>query len=263
MSDPVSYEQSAGVATITLNRPDVLNALNDALLSALGAAVSRAADDPTIRAVLMTGAGRGFCAGADLAAGAAAAAQGRRRTSGETLRTFYHPTILRIREMPKPVITAVNGVAAGAGMSLALCGDVVLAAESASFLQAFSRIGLIPDAGSTWLLPRLAGDSRARALALLAERISADDAHRFGLVWKVYPDATLMDEATRLAAHLATMPTRAFALIKQALNASAANTLETQLELEAELQTQAATSADFAEGVAAFLAKRAPRFSGN
>lgn len=260
MSTPILYETADGVARITLNRPDVLNAISPELITAFGEAVARARDDGTVRAVLVTGAGRGFCAGADLNS---SGSPQRKMSSGELLRTLYHPAIIGMRTMPKPVITAVNGVAAGAGMSIALAGDIVLAAESASFLQAFSKIGLIPDAGSTWFLPRLVGDMRARALTLLAEKIPAADAREMGLVWKTYPDEELAAAAQALAAHMAKMPTRAYGLIKEALNASGGNSLEAQLELEASSQDIASKTEDFREGVQAFLQKRAPQFKGS
>ncbi|WP_042883507.1 enoyl-CoA hydratase-related protein [Cupriavidus necator] len=260
MTAPVLYHASEGVATLTLNRPDVLNAMNAELMGALREGVERAAADAEVRAVLLTGAGRGFCAGADLAArqsGGNGLAD-----SGALLRERYHPIILALRQMPKPVITAVNGVAAGAGMSLALAGDVVLAGRSASFLQAFSKIGLIPDAGSTYFLPRYAGEMRARALAILAEKVDAEEAHRIGLVWKLYDDDALQDEASKLARHLATMPTMAYGLIKEALNQSFDNDLAAQLEVEATLQSRASRSEDCREGVAAFVEKRKPQFKG-
>lgn len=260
MTAPVLYQASEGVATLTLNRPDVLNAMNAELMSALREGVERAAADSEVRAVLLTGAGRGFCAGADLAARQSGG--NCLSDSGALLRERYHPIILALRQMPKPVVTAINGVAAGAGMSLALAGDVVLAGRSASFLQAFSRIGLIPDAGSTYFLPRYAGEMRARALAILAEKIDAEEAHRIGLVWKLHADDVLQDEAGKLARHLATMPTMAYALIKEALNASFDNDLPAQLELEATLQSRASRSEDCREGVAAFIEKRAPKFKG-
>ncbi|AJG21375.1 enoyl-CoA hydratase-related protein [Cupriavidus basilensis] len=257
MTSPVLYHAAEGVATITLNRPDVLNALNSALLLELRAAVERAAQDEAVRAVVLSANGRGFCAGADLA-GRGTGLQ----DSGTLLRERYHPIILALRNMPKPVITSVNGVAAGAGMSLALAGDVVLAGRSASFLQAFSKIGLVPDAGSTYFLPRYAGEMRARALAILAEKIDAEEAHRIGLVWKVHEDEALPAETARLAAHLAQMPTFAYGLIKEALNASLQSDLPAQLEREATLQSRASKSEDVKEGVAAFLEKRKPAFKG-
>ncbi len=260
MSDsPVLYSVDGAVARITLNRPDVLNALNAALMTELRTAVQRANDDPDVRAVLLTGSGRGFSAGADLGASKSGDPK---RDSGFTLRTYYHPVVLAMRTMPKPIVSAVNGVAAGAGMSLALCGDIILAAKSASFLQAFSKIGLVPDAGSTWFLPRYVGDVRARAMAILADKIPAEDAQRMGLVWQVFEDDQLMPEAEKMAAKLASMPTRAYALIKQALNASGENGLADQLELEAQLQVEAGRTEDFREGVAAFLEKRPPQFKG-
>lgn len=258
MSDsPVLYQVDGAVATITLNRPDVLNALNTALMLALREAITAASDDATVRAVIVTGAGRGFSAGADLAS-----SSGGTGNAGTTLRERYHPVILAMRAMPKPIISAVNGVAAGAGMSIAMAGDIILAARSASFLQAFSKIGLVPDAGSTWFLPRYVGDVRARALAILADRISATDAQNFGLVWQVHDDADLMPRAREMAERLAAMPTRAYAMIKQALNDSHQRDLSEQLELEADLQVQAGQTEDFREGVAAFLQKRPPQFKG-
>jgi 2-(1,2-epoxy-1,2-dihydrophenyl)acetyl-CoA isomerase len=258
MTAPVLYHAAEGVATITFNRPEVLNALNADLLVALREAVDRAASDDSVRAVVLTAAGRGFSAGADLGA----RNMDPSKDSGDLLRERYHPIILTLRNMPKPLITAVNGVAAGAGMSFALVGDVVLAGKSASFLQAFSKIGLVPDAGSTWMVPRYVGEQRARALAILAEKIDAEEAQRMGMVWRVYPDEDLQAEAAKLASHLASMPTMAYGLIKQALNASSTNDLATQLELEAALQSRACRTEDFREGVKAFVEKRKPQFKG-
>lgn len=257
MSEPnVLYQTEGSVATITLNRPAVLNALNRDLMLELRQCFERARDDANVRAIVLTGAGRGFASGADLAG------SGPRMDSGTTLRTLYHPVIMMMREMPKPIIAAVNGVAAGAGMSLVMACDIILAGQSASFLQAFSRIGLIPDAGATWFLPRLVGDMRARALAILADQVPADEAHRLGLVWKVFPDEQLMAEADKMATKLSTMPTRAYGMIKQTLNATHANSLPNQLELEALLQTEAGRTEDFVEGVAAFREKRPAKFKG-
>jgi 2-(1,2-epoxy-1,2-dihydrophenyl)acetyl-CoA isomerase len=258
-TDPVLYAVSAGVATITLNRPQVLNALNEALMAALGEAVQAASADSSVRAVILTGAGRGFSSGADL--GSIPLGSGP-IDPGRSLRDRYNPVILGLRQMQKPIISAVNGVAAGAGMSLALCGDIILASKSASFLQAFARIGLVPDAGSTWFLPRLIGDQRARALMMLAEQISAEDAYRFGMVWKLYEEDQLLAEAQKLAQKMANAPTRAFALIKEAMQVGATASLEEQLETEAQLQTRAGETTDFVEGVSAFLQKRAPKFAG-
>ena len=248
-----------GVMTVTMNRPEVLNALNPAMLDGLRAALAAAKADDAVRAVVLTGAGRGFCAGADL--GSDAMRTGRTDVS-QGLREAYHPIVLAMRQLPKPLVAAVNGSAAGAGMSLALACDVVLAGESASFLQAFSKIGLVPDCGSTWFLPRIVGDVRARAMMLMAEKIPARDALQYGLVWKVVADDVLAAEAARCAGHLAKMPTRALDLIKQALTQSAASGLGDQLEVEALMQGQAFRTEDFREGVAAFVEKRAPRFVG-
>jgi 2-(1,2-epoxy-1,2-dihydrophenyl)acetyl-CoA isomerase len=255
----VLYSADAGVATLTMNRPGVLNALNDDLLGGLREGLARAKADDAVRSVLLTGAGRGFCAGADLADGRRG--EGRRDVA-QSLRERYHPIILAMRQFPKPIVGAVNGAAAGAGMSIALACDIVLAGASATFLQAFTRIGLVPDCGSTWFLPRMAGDVRARAMILLAEKISAQDALQYGLVWKVYADDRLMSEALAVAQRMAQMPTRAYELIKQGLAASADNGLGQQLEIEALLQAQAMATEDHKEGVAAFLAKRPAQFKG-
>jgi 2-(1,2-epoxy-1,2-dihydrophenyl)acetyl-CoA isomerase len=178
------------------------------------------------------------------------------------MRSRYHPIILMMRQFPKPIVGAINGTAAGGGMSLALACDIVLAGESATFLQAFTKIGLVPDCGSTWFLPRMVGDVRARALIMMADKFSASDALQYGLVWKVHADEALAAEAKRCASHLAAMPTRAYALVKQALTQSAANGLGDQLEVEALLQAQAFRTEDFREGVDAFVQKRPPRFTG-
>lgn len=265
-------EQNGDLLILRLNRPAVLNALTDELMQDLHRALVTAKEDSGVRAIMLTGEGRGFCAGADLAASALAtpkvadaapALQGAGAEHvAEKLRLVFNPVIACMRSMPKPIITAVNGIAAGAGMSLAMAGDVIVCAESASFLQAFTKIGLIPDAGSTWFLPRLVGDAKARALVMLAEKISAQEAERIGLVYKVIPDADFEAESLKIGQFLASMPTRAYAYIKQAMNHSHDARLDEQLELEASLQAQAAVTDDCREGIAAFLEKRQAQFKG-
>ena len=250
-----------GVLSITLNRPDKLNAFNAEMHQLLRAALERARDEPAVRAVLLTGAGRGFCAGQDLAersvdAGAAPI------DLAVSIGSHYNPLVRRMRELPKPIVCAVNGIAAGAGANIALACDLVLAARSASFLQAFSRIGLLPDSGGTWFLPRLVGAARAMGLALLADKLSAEDAERWGLIWQAIDDTQLMKEAFSIAKTLAEGPTKAYGLIKKALYASAGNSLDAQLDLERDLQREAGLSEDYREGVAAFLQKRKPAFKG-
>ena len=251
----------AGVLTITLNRPEKLNALNPEMLSALRAALERATDEPEIRALLLTGAGRGFCTGQDLAerdvsAGAAPI------DLSVSLGSHYNPLVRRLRSLPKPIVCAVNGVAAGAGANLALACDLVIAARSATFVQAFSRLGLVPDSGGSFFLPRLVGGARAMGLALLAEPLTAERAEQWGLIWKVVDDARLADEALAVARALATGPTKGYGLVKKAIYASASNSLDAQLDLERDLQREAGLSEDYREGVTAFKEKRAPRFKG-
>lgn len=253
------FEISDRVATLTLNRPDKLNSFTAEMHAELKDALARVADPGSdVRALLVTGAGRGFCAGQDLSQRAGPTVP----DLGATLETQFNPLIRTLRGLELPVIAAVNGVAAGAGVSLALACDITLAARSATFLQAFAKIGLIPDAGSTFFLPRLVGEARARGLALLADKISAEQAAAWGLIWKVVDDDRLMPDATALARHLATQPTRGLALIKQALNRSSANDLDRQLDVERDLQRIAGRTEDYREGVAAFLAKRPPQFKG-
>lgn len=254
----VRSEVSAGVLTLTLNRPEVLNAMNNALLDGLAAGISRAKNDPQVRCVMITGTGPGFCAGADLNS----LSSQTERDVEDVMRQRYHPVMLAIRQCGKPVVAAVNGTAAGGGMSLALACDIVVAAESATFLQAFGRIGLVPDCGSTWFLPRMVGDVRARALIMLADRIPAREALEYGLLWKVYPDDRLLDEARAIASRLAAMPTLAMQAVKQALAASGRNGLGDQLEMEALLQRQLVRTEDHREGVRAFLEKRPAVFQG-
>jgi 2-(1,2-epoxy-1,2-dihydrophenyl)acetyl-CoA isomerase len=262
MSEAVLFEIRDAVAAVTLNRPDRLNALNADIHTGLRDAFDRIEADDSIRAVLLTGAGRGFCAGADLNQSLAGAEATQKRDLGESLDRDYNPLIRRMRALPKPIVSAVNGVAAGAGMNIALAGDIVIAARSANFTQAFIRIGLIPDAGGTFFLPRLIGEVRARALAMLGETITAEQAEAFGLVYKLFDDANFAEDALNLARNLAAKPTQALAAIKQALNASAANTLDTQLDLERDLQRQMGYTPDFAEGVTAFIEKRPAKFTG-
>jgi 2-(1,2-epoxy-1,2-dihydrophenyl)acetyl-CoA isomerase len=259
MEDVLLVERHEGWTTLTLNRPDRLNSFNIELHKHLAAAFAAIADDETCRAVVLTGAGRGFCAGQDLSD---RAGNDGPIDLGATLDAWYNPLVRRIRSLRKPVICAVNGVAAGAGANLALACDIVIAARSAKFLQAFAKIGLVPDCGGTFFLPRLIGDARARALMMLAEPITAETAESWGLIWKVVDDAELMNQAGAMAAHLATQPTAAFALIKDALNAGGTNDLSTQLDLERDLQRKAGHSPDFREGVAAFMEKRPARFTG-
>ena len=254
--DELLVARRGGVRVLTLNRPDRLNAFTKPLLSVLMAALADAEADQDCRAVLLHGAGRAFCAGQDLTMVEPGA------DLGDSLDRSFNPLIRRLRAMRLPVVCAVHGVAAGAGANLALACDIVLAGASARFIQSFIRIGLIPDAGGTWTLPRLAGDARARGMAMLGEPVSAAQAEAWGLIWRALPDDDLLPEAERLAAHLATQPTAALALVKQALNASASHSLDQQLDLERDLQRQAGHTPDFQEGVAAFLEKRLAAFTG-
>ena len=254
--DELLVVRRGGVRVLTLNRPDRLNAFTKPLLSVLMAALADAEADQDCRAVLLHGAGRAFCAGQDLTMVEPGA------DLGDSLDRSFNPLIRRLRAMRLPVVCAVHGVAAGAGANLALACDIVLAGASARFIQSFIRIGLIPDAGGTWTLPRLTGDARARGMAMLGEPVSAAQAEAWGLIWRALPDDELLPEAERLAAHLATQPTAALALVKQALNASASHSLDQQLDLERDLQRQAGHTPDFQEGVAAFLEKRLAAFTG-
>lgn len=262
MSEPtVIHERRDGYHLVTLNRPDRLNSFNGDQHRALRAALDAAAEDGDCGAVVLTGSGRGFCAGQDLS-DRDPAMLGDRPDLGTTLETLYNPLVRRLRSLEKPVICAVNGVAAGAGANIALSCDIVLAARSAKFIQAFSKIGLIPDAGGTWWLTRHLGEARAKALAMTAEPLTAQQAADWGLIWKAVDDDRLMPEAIALAERLANGPTRAYALTKQAIQAASTNTLDEQLDAERALQREAGWSDDYKEGVAAFLEKRPADFRG-
>lgn len=254
----VLVTRDGDVVTLTLNRPTVLNSLCLRLYDDLMRALDDVERDDTVRCVVLTGSGRGFCAGQDLGEPGVIGAP----DAGAVLESHYNPMMLRLRGLALPLICAVNGVAAGAGASLALVGDIVIAARSARFIQAFVRIGLVPDCGATWFLPRLIGDARARALALTGDTLGAEDAAAWGLIWRCVDDDALADETRSLAARLATLPTRAIALTKHALQAGMTQDLPAQLELERHLQREAGQTADAREGITAFLDKRAPRFTG-
>ena len=256
-------QRDGDVVTVTLNRPERLNAITVELLADLRKAAAEIATDKSIRAAILTGAGRGFCAGADLNAHEAALENETRgqRTYGRLVNHF-HPTVLAWYELPIPVIAAVNGVAAGAGVSLALTADIVVAARSASFIQVFApKLGLVPDAGATFHVPRLIGVARAKALALLGDKLSAERAAEWGLIYECVDDPLLIPKVNEMALNFASGPTRAFTAVKRIYN-SPAVTLREQLAVEAHTQGQLADSADFAEGVAAFLQKRTPVFRG-
>jgi 2-(1,2-epoxy-1,2-dihydrophenyl)acetyl-CoA isomerase len=255
----ILFELEHGVARITLNRPEVLNSIHTPMSGELREALARAERESEIRAVLLTGAGRGFCAGQDLEE---VRPGGAVDDFAAHARTVYTPLVRGIRALEKPVVCAVNGVAAGAGANLALACDLVLAAEEASFVQAFAKIGLVPDTGGSFFLPRLVGLARATALAMLGEKITARQAVEIGLIYRACPAASLNEEASKLASHLAAQPTLGLGFTKRLLNAALINDLDAQLDLEAELQGAAGRSSDYAEGVAAFLAKRKPVFTG-
>lgn len=254
-------EVEQGVMTITLNRPDRLNSFNDLMHQQLAACLTQAERDENVRCLLITGAGRGFCAGQDLN-DRNVDPSGPAPDLGLSVERFYNPLVRRMAALPKPVIAAVNGVAAGAGATLALGCDIVLAARSANFVMAFSKLGLVPDCGGSWFLPRVAGRARAMGLALLGEKLSAEQAAQWGMIWQLVEDAELADTSRQLARHLATQPTFGLGLIKKALQASETNGLDAQLDLERDYQRLAGRSDDYREGVSAFLAKRPPQFSG-
>jgi len=257
----ILFEIEQGVARLTLNRPDVLNSFNRAMARELSDALASIATNTAVRAVLLTGAGRGFCAGQDLAE-ASPRPDGTLPDLGDFVREGYNPIIRAIRKLEKPVLCAVNGVAAGAGANLAFACDLVFASREASFIQSFAKIGVIPDSGGTFILPRIVGLQRATALTMLAEKITAEQAEEWGLVYRVVEPPALVDVSFTVAAHLATQPTRGLGLIKRAFNRSLGVDLDKQLDYEEELQREAGRTADYAEGVRAFLEKRKPRFEG-
>src|SRR6266567_2644330 len=261
----ILFASANGIARLTLNRPERLNSFNDAMHAEVRDALARVKTDASVRVLLLTGAGRGFCAGQDLGDRAIAPGADRGESAvdlGASIERNYKPLILTLRALPLPVVCAVNGVAAGAGANIALACDIVVAAKSASFIQAFSKIGLIPDSGGTFFLPRLIGTARAMALAMLGDKLPAEQAAAWGLIWKCVEDAELPREVDTLLEHLATAPTRGLAATKRAIYASAGNSLDAQLELERDIQRELGRSDDYREGVAAFTAKRAPRFAG-
>jgi 2-(1,2-epoxy-1,2-dihydrophenyl)acetyl-CoA isomerase len=260
-SDTILFERTEGIARITLNRPDRLNSFNVEMHEALRDALAQVKADNSLRVLVLTGAGRAFCAGQDLS-DRAVAPGGEAVDLGASIDKYYGPLVLALRRLPMPVICAVNGVAAGAGANLPLACDIVLAARSASFIEVFCKLGLIPDTGGTYFLPRLLGSARATALAMLGDKLSAEQAAAWGLIWQCVADEQFAAETDKLARHFAQAPTLGLARTKQALQVSGLNTLEAQLDLERDFMRELGHSVDYREGVAAFMAKRAPRFVG-
>ena len=257
----ILFEQSDGIARLTLNRPERLNSFNVQMHEEVKEALREIRGDSTCRVLILTGAGRGFCAGQDLSDRAVApGAEG--VDLGESIERRYKPLVLALRALPLPVIGAVNGVAAGAGANLALACDLVIAARSASFIQSFAKIGLVPDTGGTWFLPRLVGPARAIGLAMLADKLSSEQAAQWGLIWRCVDEAEFPRVVEELAQQLAGAPTRGLARIKEAIYSSGARTLAEQLDVERDYQRELGRSVDYVEGVAAFLEKRTPRFTG-
>ncbi len=257
----IEFSIDKGVAVLKLNRPDALNSFTAEMHGEVREVLTQASEDKLVRAVLITGNGRGFCAGQDLNDRSVAPGEAL-PDLGDSVEKFYSPLILQITTMQKPVICAVNGVAAGAGANIALACDIVIAGRSASFIESFCKLGLIPDSGGTWHLPRLVGMARAKGLAMLGPKVSAEQAEAWGMIWQVVDNDELMSTALGLAEQMATQPTRGFAFTKEAFAASAANTLEQQLELERDLMRAAGKTHDYQEGVKAFLEKRTPTYKG-
>lgn len=254
----VLTEITGAIARITLNRPEKYNSMDWDSAKALQDALDAVEEDETVRCIVLTGAGKGFCAGQDLSA----ASDPDNIDFAKMVEEQYNAIIRRLRKIEKPIVAAVNGVAAGAGANIALACDIVIAAHSATFVQAFSKISLIPDSGGTFFLPRLVGLGRALALTMLAEKVSAEEAAQMGMIWRAYPDEVFQSEVEKLAGTLAQLPTKALGLTKRAMNSAFENSLEQQLAMEKELQVEAGKTQDFREGVTAFLEKRKPVFSG-
>ncbi len=257
----IRFEVQDGIARLTLNRPDKLNSFTGAMQLELRAALDAVQDDNSIRVLVLSGAGRAFCAGQDLT-DPEMAMKPKLPDIGNVVEKYYKPLILRLQNLRVPTLAAVNGIAAGAGASLALACDLVIAARSASFLQAFSKIGLIPDTGGTWFLPQRVGMARALGLALLADKLPAEKAADWGLIWQVVDDSQLAASVDKLAAQLAAMPTKALVRTRQVMHAAPSHTLEQQLSMEGGVMRELGWSPDFAEGVAAFMEKREPKFTG-
>lgn len=259
--ESIQFDVKDGIARLTLNRPDRLNSFTDAMHAEVRDALAQVKGDPSIRVLLLTGAGRGFCAGQDLSDRSVAPGDAP-IDIGASIEKNYKPLVLALRALPLPVVCAVNGVAAGAGANIALACDIVIAGKSASFIQAFSKIGLLPDAGGTKFLPQLLGNARAMGLAMLGDKLSAEQAANWGLIWKCVDDEQLATEVDALLTHFANAPTRGLAATKRAIYAAETTTLEEQLNIERDAQRELGCSADYREGVAAFMEKRAPKFTG-